>query len=142
LTRFVVDSSVAVPWVVPEIFSPQATLLLEPNHQRLAPPWIALENGNALWKRVKKGEITPEQARQIFAAMPAYLTYVDASLLTAPALDIAMAIGETTYDSLYVALAESLGEPFVTADRRLYDAVRRHLSTDIIWIEDLPAVLA
>lgn len=142
MTRFIVDSSVAIPWVIPEIWSSEARLLLDSAHDRIAPGWIALENSNALWKRVRRAEITPSQARQILAVLPTYISYVEVASLVPTALDIAMVIGQTTYDSLYVALAEHAGYPLVTGDRSLYEAVRQHLTTHVIWIEDLPAAIA
>jgi len=38
------------------------------------------------------------------------------------------------YDALYLALAQQLALPFVTADRRLYERIR-HLSY-AVWIGD------
>ena len=39
----------------------------------------------------------------------------------------AEAYGITSYDALYLALAEQLGLAFVTADRRLYQRIREHV---------------
>ena len=142
MTRFIVDASVSVPWVIPEIWSSHAGLLLDAQYERVAPAWIALENANAVWKRVQRGELTMEQAHQILAVLPLYLTYVDVAALIEPAFDIALTINQTVYDSVYVALAERTGLKFVTGDRPLYDAVKRTMTTSIVWIEDLPAELA
>ena len=141
MTRFIVDASVAIPWAIPEVWSRQAELLLAPSHERIAPDWIVVEYRNAIWKHVRRGEVTGKEAREISSILSRYLTHVASLPLVGPALDIAVAIDQTVYDSVYVALAERTGLPFVTGDRPLYDAVKRTLTTSIIWIEDLPAAL-
>jgi predicted nucleic acid-binding protein len=40
------------------------------------------------------------------------------------ALDLALSVSRTVYDSLYLALALSLGCPLVTADERLVNALQ------------------
>ncbi len=57
-------------------------------------------------------------------------------------LDSAFAIanqtGQSIYDCLYIALAAILKGRMVTADRRLYKAIRNgRFKKHIIWIEDI-----
>lgn len=61
------------------------------------------------------------------------------SPLLPAALDVAISLGHSLYDCLYLALALARGCPVVTADRRFHDAVSRSVWADrIVWIEDAP----
>jgi len=58
-------------------------------------------------------------------------------LLDKVELRIAIETGRTFYDSLYVALAEALSCPLVTADEKLYDALRTGpLGSTVRWVTD------
>lgn len=59
-------------------------------------------------------------------------------LLISAALDIATRCNRTVYDSLYLALAMSQRCRLVTADRRLYDGLKRSpLAPALLWVEDV-----
>jgi predicted nucleic acid-binding protein len=60
--RLVVDASVIVPCFVPERFSAAARSWLDAADLLLAPELLALECANALWKKVRRGEITLNDA--------------------------------------------------------------------------------
>ncbi len=62
MTRFVVDASAAIKWFLPEIHSTAALRLLDPSLELHAPDLLFPEVGNALWKLVKRGEISVEDA--------------------------------------------------------------------------------
>ena len=48
-----------------------------------------------------------------------------------------MVTGRTSYDSIYLALADSLSTKVVTADRRLYNALQGGpYARLILWVED------
>ena len=76
------------------------------------------------------------------AAAP--LTVHPSAPLFEAALEIAMRTGRTVYDSQYVALAVQIGCRLVTADEKLYNALKDGpLGTNILWVEDdlgIPAV--
>ena len=55
--RLVVDASVAVKWLVEEEDSEAADRLLEQRHELFAPRLMASEVGNALWRKVRMGEL-------------------------------------------------------------------------------------
>jgi predicted nucleic acid-binding protein len=57
--------------------------------------------------------------------------------LLEPAFDIALATGRTVYDSIYMALAVALNCKLMTADQKLYSALRAGpFADDVIWVAD------
>ena len=59
-------------------------------------------------------------------------------LIFEPALEIALDTGRTVYDSCYIALAMLTESPLVTADQRLFKALRQTDYTPYLaWVEDL-----
>lgn len=127
MKSFVVDASAAIKWYIPEPLSEQAVTYLELLQQGravlLSPDLVIAEMGNVLWKKVGRGELTPEDARLIAATLadsfPASL--IKSRALLPAAMEIAMNCGLTVYDSLYLALAVARDAPLVTADRRMVE---------------------
>ena len=140
MNRLVVDASVAVKWYIPEIHGDEAERILGSGYEMCAPDLLYSEVANVLWKHARRDAITVERAKAIMAA----LSRVSIRLYRAPplvpqALDIALGLDRTVYDSLYLALAGSLGCKMVTADRRLYNSVRNSEQAPVIaWVEDDP----
>ena len=126
MSRFVVDASVAVKWFVPEVHSLEAAALLDPAHTLHAPDLIFAEVGNALWKKARRHELRPVEARGVLrglASVPLELT--PTRDLVSGALDLALHLGCTAHDAMYLALAIHHECRFVTADRRLSELVGR-----------------
>lgn len=105
-----------------------------------APELILPEFGSIIWKKIRRGETTAQQGREIIAAFVAVplLKYPHAPLLET-AYAGALETAQTVYDWTYLALAVSLNCQMVTADERFYLALQgsghaRHL----LWIADLP----
>ncbi len=138
-SSLVVDASVVIKWHVDEIHADAARRLLSDDTPALhAPDLVFPELGNILWKKIRRGELTDEQARRIghLVALPPLEVHPSAPLLEA-ALEIAISTGRTVYDSLYLALAVQLNCRMVTADERLYHALKDGpLSAHILWVED------
>ncbi|HVR44512.1 MAG TPA: type II toxin-antitoxin system VapC family toxin [Thermoanaerobaculia bacterium] len=138
MSLFVVDASVAVKWFVPEIHSNAAARLLDPDIVLCAPDLIGPELANALWKKVRRGEITEAEADEIlqaFEALPLE-TYASISLLRG-AVQLAVALDRSAYDSLYLALAVANDCPLITADRKFYSTIApSSLAAHIRWVED------
>ena len=67
--RLVVDASVAVKWLVEEEHSDAADRLLDGNHELFAPRLMASEVGNALWRKVRMGELERSRAGALAAAI-------------------------------------------------------------------------
>ncbi len=113
----VIDASVALKWVLDEPGSEAALALCE--EQLIAPTlWLA-EAANALWRHVRLGEITTEQA---LARMSELANAPVASLAIEPhvplALQLATEIAHPVYDCIYLALALHHETHVVTDDRR------------------------
>jgi predicted nucleic acid-binding protein len=124
MTRFIIDSSVVTKWYVPEILTIDALRYLDPALERHAPELLLAEAVNILWKKINRGELTPDEAARIADDIrQADISIYSMRSLFGPALSIAIAVGRSAYDCLYVALADALSASLVTADRRLYNAL-------------------
>jgi predicted nucleic acid-binding protein len=139
VSALAVDASVAVKWLLPEVHGDAALRTLEHHHPLLVPDLLFAEVGNVLWKRVRRREATIEEARTAVSTLRALpLSVYPSQSLIEPALEIAHRTGRSVYDSLYVALAVWHRHPLVTADRRLYDALRRGpFAAELVWVEDV-----
>ncbi len=65
VTAFVVDASLVVKWFIPEVHSAAARRWLDTSHEYIAPDLVFPEVGNAIWKKVRRGEFTPEVAQSL-----------------------------------------------------------------------------
>ena len=142
MSRFVVDASVAIKWYLPEPHDDCAARLRREGTDLDAPDLLYAEVANALWKRVRRGELTTEVAGRIVDAISRLPIEVHPSrLLSGAALQIACSTGLTVHDSLYLATALLTDGRLVTADRRLFEAGRRKapLRHRVLWVEDIPA---
>jgi predicted nucleic acid-binding protein len=140
MNSFVVDASVAIKWSIPEIHSAEALRYLDPSLERHAPELLLAEIANILVKKTNRGEITPVDALRIAQDVrQADFTIHPMDGLIVSALSIALATGRSAYDSMYLALADSLGTKVVTADRRLYNGLQGGPHGRLIqWVEDEP----
>jgi predicted nucleic acid-binding protein len=139
MTDYVIDASVGIKWFVPEIHSDVAQQLLTEGNTLLVPDLFFPEIGNILWKRVRRGEDTSENARQTFAEFNTVPMEVYGSQpLTPTALAIALQTDRTVYDSLYLALAILQQCSMVTADTKLFNALSNTaFVNNVIWVESL-----
>lgn len=141
MNRFVVDASVAVKWYLPEQHGDCATRLCRSGTVLEAPDLLHSEIGNALWKRIRRKELTRDQAGEIIIALSRMpIEMYPSRLLSAAALQIACEMDLTVYDGLYIATAMLTGSRLVTADRRVYETARRAapLKDQVLWIGDVP----
>lgn len=115
----VIDASVAVKWFLEEDGSAEARTYLSEN-DLTAPDIILAEVQNALFKRWRMGQAT---ARHVFDCVPLLderlKTIASTRDLADAAATIALSTRHPIYDCLYVALAEQLTAPLVTADQKL-----------------------
>ena len=122
--RLVVDASVAVKWLVEEEGSESAERLLDGDYDLHAPRLIVSEIANALWRKVRLGEIGRGAAGVLAAAVPEMpLHWSDDERVCADAVRLALALDRPVYDCVYLALGHRLGATLVTADERFANAV-------------------
>ncbi len=118
-TKWVIDASVAAKWLAPEPDSPLAEALLD--NELIVPDLLFAEVGNILWKKQQRGEMDAT-ATQIGARwlLQVPLQVHDSAGLLVDALALAQQLQHPAYDCFYLALAQRIGAPLVTADRRLH----------------------
>ena len=120
----VIDACVATKWFLPEPFSDAAEGVLAGDAVRLAPAHILVEVGNTLLRAYRAGSISLDHAREAVSALPRLVQVQETLAIAGPALDIAVRIGCTHYDALYLATAERWNATLVTADARLVRQLR------------------
>jgi predicted nucleic acid-binding protein len=119
----VIDTSVALKWYVHESDSPVAKLLLE--QELVAPDFILVELANALWKKVRMGQIERAQAHEALVHLAKIVKLVPSSALIDEAFGLAVELLHPVYDCLFVVLARELSVPLITADKRLCRRAQR-----------------
>ena len=102
----------------------------------LAPALLCYEVANGLLK----AERSPQRgvSPQAIDAILEELSSLEIPLLQVPmeeAVSIARRYDRWAYDASYLALAERERAPLITADRRLYNAVKGRFKW-IMWVED------
>ncbi len=121
--RLVIDASVAVKWVVGEPDSDRALSLR--GRRFFAPDLLSAECANVLWKKIQRGELSAEEA--VTAALlleAAEVELVATRPFLATAVGIAASLEHSAYDCMYLAVAEALDAPLVTAADRLVQVTR------------------
>jgi predicted nucleic acid-binding protein len=122
----VIDASVAIKWVLPEVGSERAAALRERPDQLIAPTLIAAEIGSAMRRRAAAKELTAREALHATDIATGLINrMVPIPELTGRALELAIELGHPIYDCFYLALAEREGAPFISADKKLIAVGRR-----------------
>jgi len=122
--KYVLDSSVEIKRVLPELDSDKAVSLLDDYvnqvHELMAPDCFPIEVAHTLTKAERRKVIAVGDAvhklLQLMSAPPILLPYLP---LLRRAVEISSQKRIGVYDCLYVALAEAEGCQLVTADTRL-----------------------
>jgi predicted nucleic acid-binding protein len=114
----VIDASIAVKWVIEEHGTREA-LKLRQRVRLLAPELLVAECANILWKKVKRDELTNEQALLAARLLQiAEIELVPMRSLFGVATRMSIELDHSAYDCVYLALAIENKCQFVTADER------------------------
>ena len=139
----VVDASVGIKLFLVESLSEQVDRLFDhltdtlPAHFYV-PDLFFVECANILWKYVARFGYPPDMARQDVADLVRLpVQPVSTAALVEPALSFAIAWQITAYDATYVALAERLAVPLVTADEALAHRLAGS-GVDVRFVGDWP----
>ena len=120
----VLDSSVALSWVLPDEFNPALDRLCDrlSDDVALVPPIWPLEIGNALLVAVKRGRLTTRDLHRLTTALRALPVEIETAS-TARSLDETLSLAQrynlTTYGASYVELAQRRDVALATLDDRL-----------------------
>ena len=138
MTLLVVDASVVVKWFFPQVHDAAAYRIAESDHRFIAPDLVGVEVGNVIWKKLRRGDITPEEGRRLindFGRLD--IATVTHEALLPSAFELAAEAGHPVYDCLYLSLAERSDCRLITADRRFCQAFSNgERGRRLIWIED------
>lgn len=126
----ILDASVVVKMVVPEVGTAESLAIVERPLRWLAPRLMVIEVASALRQKAAGKALSPLDAT---AALSACLDAVadgviglaDDETLAPAALGLALTLNHKVPDCLYLALAEREGAVLVTADRKLIALARR-----------------
>jgi predicted nucleic acid-binding protein len=136
----VVDASVAVKWVNPREPAAAQAVCMRDDYKNgklhlTAPAFWEYEIANGVRRAVYRGDLIADDGR---AAIEELLG-LGIELYPIPNARAAYRLSETygrgLYDCFYLDLAERQSCEFWTADRKLYNAVEKHLPW-VRWIED------
>jgi predicted nucleic acid-binding protein len=124
----VVDTNVALKVYLEENLADEAQRVLDAGRdgeaELLAPTLILLEFRHALTRRVRREEITPSDAQEMWESFGDWpLVYYEIGSLVPRAAEISADTGCTVYDAIFVTLAEVEESIVLTADAKLLKAI-------------------
>jgi predicted nucleic acid-binding protein len=97
----------------------------DPESRFYVPELVYAECANILWKYARRYNYPVENARQDLIDLRALaLQSIPIRDLLLPTIDLALQYGISAYDACYLALAQELKVPLVTADNRLVKRVQ------------------
>ena len=140
----VADASLALKWVVPEDDSSTAQALRlrweERGESLVAPPIFRSEVTNVLYRLVRRRALFVEDAEEALGALLRIVSILKPADLYQEAFAIAGQLGiGSTYDALYVALAEAERCELWTADRKLVRAAQPEFPR-VRWVGEAPGL--
>lgn len=122
----IVDASIAVQWFANEPRSGVAARLLEEDQRLCAPDLMPVEAVNAWWKKVRLGHMEAADLDQaVVNLLSVGIELVPTASLLPRTARLAIEVGHSVYDCLYLALARDRRAQLATDDRALRRAAVR-----------------
>ena len=118
----VVDTNLLVYLHVPSGLTVQAEAVFARDSEWVSPLVWRSEFRSALVGLIRQGQFTVDLAREIAHRAESWMTGREYPVNTDDVLRLAEASGCSAYDCEFVAVAQNLGLPLVTADRQLLKA--------------------
>lgn len=115
----IIDASALVKILVREPDSDIYMAAIQEGHRLGAPAHILAETGEVLSRKMRAGHVDTAQLRLIANQLDAELDVIPVLGLFEQAISIALAVGASVYDCLYVAAADRYRRQLLTADARL-----------------------
>ena len=139
MDRLVIDASVIIASLLPDEPHYDAALrilgeFLSAKLELVSVPLIQFEITNALWQAVRRGRVRLEEAQAALRTFEAF-NLPERAVSSQGILTAAHKYTRSAYDAAYLSLAMIEQVPLVTADKRLYNAVKDNLQI-ILWVED------
>lgn len=136
--RAVIDASVVIASLLPDEPYRAAALrvlsrFLTDTLELVTTSLLRYELANALLKAIRSGRIEPEAAFQAIKEFEVF-SIPEREVSSIETLRLANAYERSAYDAAYLALAQAEDAPFITADRKLYNALKGRFN--IVWVED------
>ena len=144
LSPYVIDTSVAVKWYIPEPLSVEAKRYMGKGIDRHAPDYLPAEAASVVLKRVRsrdaKLKLTFDEARMVPAAMKTTpIQFHESRIMIDPSFALAEQVGSSLYDGLFLALTLRLGGQLVTADEKLFKKIQAsRYAASVRWVADAP----
>ena len=115
MPAIVIDSSIALLWVLPEPGN-EAALRYVTAEPVTSPDILLVETANVLGKKVRAKDITAEQAIASLAAVSDAVHLVLSQPLVPRALELSIELSHPVYDCVFLACAEQIGGKLATRD--------------------------
>lgn len=139
MSLFIVDASIAAKWFIEEEHSEAALSVLDKHNKLHAPDFLLIEMDSIIGKWIRRDVISLEEGINLRDALRQYpIQYHHFMPFIDSAFAIANRTGQSIYDCLYIALAVLIDGNIVTADRKLYDALKNSpFKKHVVWVRDI-----
>lgn len=139
MDRLVIDASVVIASLLPdEPYGDTALRILRrflsDGLELFTLPLLRYELTNSLWKAIGRGRVELDDAVAALKEFEAF-NLPEREPSSKEVLKLAHAYNRSAYDAAYLALAQTEQAPLVTADKRLYNAIKDRYRW-LLWIED------
>lgn len=133
----VIDANIAIKWFLPEPKSELAHIVLEKKPDMYVPAYFFIETESILTQKVRKEELSPEEARQILSALRSFpFQTIQLNVIRDNAFELASKLFFSYYDALYLTTAMLLKSRVFTADERFVrTASQANLSTFMLPVD-------